>query len=821
MELLRKHAKIAINMYSENLDLNLLKEFKMEEIAQCYEKIEKSQINKKIYEDYTTIQREMIRNTETIEYLVRLDEEGIETIKVKDLIEVIQENNERLIDYSIDNVIKVMKDTKMNNIVRYIYLKYFIDKIKTNIGKEVIIKNIKYFLTQDNIQIQDLTIEEIQLFISPMLSNYNLIPRQNIKRVYELLVQNEELRKFIHFLYINKLQLPLKIEHYEKINRDIKAIYTSINKISKIIDNENLYRLLLKWINNDCSLYDLKVIEDRIGDVNNAELENAVNSKAGYNNFIFGNKISKLKLDLLDEIKEELVIYAIRNGKTAFLRLIEDNQEVFFNIPYSSILYEKEFYTEYVNINALNIKDLKDLQFMNNCNNYINLLSKGIYTFNEIKTLYDSKNESCYKLYNYLLDLKIDERLLRIKQIINKGSISKHMEDDQIEKLAKKIKIKSLYNWIEQDFKKINNIKPNDVVNLLINYEDVHKFVAEIEDRKELMYVLRNKELVSEYASLKELKNNIEKVDKYWNKLIDIMELSQEFIEKNHIHIKEFLLENGAELALKYYESCSYKNAKEDYKLIVKAELMGEFKKLKYHTDDLKRELDFDLEKYQVEEWTTNNRLENSELEVGEYDDFYSTMILGVEPMTTCLSYRGGAYNHCLLACFDSNKKILYAKVNGKIVARAMLRLTKGAYQNIRKTQSLSFIDLEKDDVGKLENKKEILTIFLEKSYISGISSELKLKIENMFIKISETKAKKMNALLVLSSYYKEYKQDNYIYNNYYMYISKSKAGTQYLDSLEGQATVSDEGQYKSNNFLIWKTKEMEESMLEESTFVA
>ncbi len=32
-------------------------------------------------------------------------------------------------------------------------------------------------------------------------------------------------------------------------------------------------------------------------------------------------------------------------------------------------------------------------------------------------------------------------------------------------------------------------------------------------------------------------------------------------------------------------------------------------------------------------------------------------MILGEYPEKTCLSYRDGGYNKCLLACFDSNKK--------------------------------------------------------------------------------------------------------------------------------------------------------------------
>ena len=72
-----------------------------------------------------------------------------------------------------------------------------------------------------------------------------------------------------------------------------------------------------------------------------------------------------------------------------------------------------------------------------------------------------------------------------------------------------------------------------------------------------------------------------------------------------------------------------------------------------------------------------------------------------------------------------------------------------------------------------------------------------------MFIKLLENKAKKMNALLVLSSAYENEENNNYIVTNYFMYISKSKAGSQYLDSLKGQATISDEGQYRKNKFMI------------------
>ena len=150
-------------------------------------------------------------------------------------------------------------------------------------------------------------------------------------------------------------------------------------------------------------------------------------------------------------------------------------------------------------------------------------------------------------------------------------------------------------------------------------------------------------------------------------------------------NIKEFLLNNNAELAYEYYisQNTEQQNA---FTLIIKAVIMGEFQKLKYHTDDLEKEIDYKLEGHQIKEWAENNtELNELNYNIKEYDDFYHTMILGEYPKRTCLNYKGGGYNSCLLACFDSNKKILYAKINGKIVARAMVRLTKGSYNKVKK----------------------------------------------------------------------------------------------------------------------------------------
>ena len=181
-------------------------------------------------------------------------------------------------------------------------------------------------------------------------------------------------------------------------------------------------------------------------------------------------------------------------------------------------------------------------------------------------------------------------------------------------------------------------------------------------------------------------------------------------------------------------------------------------------------------------------------------------MIPGEYPKKTCLSYISGGYNNCLLACFDSNKKILYAKINDKIVARAMVRLTKGTYNmEDANSKSLQFIDVESNTAIINEKRDEKLTLFLERPYISGITEDEEKKVQELFIQLLKAKAKKMNALLVLSRSYMLQADEQFVSSRYYMYISKSKSSSQYLDSLSGQATVTDEGQYKENSFLIWK----------------
>lgn len=199
--------------------------------------------------------------------------------------------------------------------------------------------------------------------------------------------------------------------------------------------------------------------------------------------------------------------------------------------------------------------------------------------------------------------------------------------------------------------------------------------------------------------------------------------------------------------------------------------------------------------------------LSEAGMDVREYDDFFSTMCLGIQPQRTCLSYIDGAYNQCLLSAFDSNKKVLYVSLDGRIVGRAFLRLTKGRLTGSTAKggdSDFNFVDLE--DIAASRHMKsselEELTLFLERPYISGVGPEQEKQVYELLIELACAKADDLGTTLVLSRDYHPVKQ-NFTQTLFDIYISKSKAGEQYLDSLDGPASVSAEGSYKANSFLV------------------
>ncbi|MFR0985256.1 MAG: hypothetical protein ACLSFZ_00620 [Frisingicoccus sp.] len=265
-----------------------------------------------------------------------------------------------------------------------------------------------------------------------------------------------------------------------------------------------------------------------------------------------------------------------------------------------------------------------------------------------------------------------------------------------------------------------------------------------------------------------------------------------------------------------------YSNNKADMekaRRLVTAEIMGRFLELKYHRDDLEKEIDFKVTDRQKTIWMQKERLgDENGIAVWEEDALLPVMQIGEVPVGTCMSYLTGNHKHCLLSCFDSNKKLIFASVQGKVVFRAILRLTKGCYvhkdgENGR--QEIEFVDILEEDQrhGQEDDRKrgKAGSVF-GTPVLCRVVSEQEDEVMEKVLKLTEQKAKKLGAELAVSVDYKGHLRENegYVMSSFYLYISKSKNGSQYLDSLGGNATVSDSGSYRRNKFFV-KAKEQKE----------
>ena len=237
---------------------------------------------------------------------------------------------------------------------------------------------------------------------------------------------------------------------------------------------------------------------------------------------------------------------------------------------------------------------------------------------------------------------------------------------------------------------------------------------------------------------------------------------------------------------------------------IVQAELMGQFYKLKYFAGDLKQEIHYPIQEAREDVWKQNLSLTRLGLMAKEVDDFYHTIRMGELPHFTCLSCYQGSQRDCLLAAFDSNKKIILVYKDESVVARACLRLTKGSFQQ-PSTLNFEFADLSKEDVPTGSHAySEKLVLFLEHIYTSGLKKSEETAAKEMVVALATQKAEELDAVAVLSNQYRGcYPSGRYVSAPIYIYISKSKNGRQYLDSLGGAAVTLAEEQYKQESFLV------------------
>ena len=737
----------------------------------------------------------MMEDPETITYLGILKKEGCELNAYRFQRILLDAGIDKVSDFSYEQVKAVYFDPLVTDGTAYSYMKYYGEQNVSKEEKEQLVKSIA--MCTDVLDFENVGEKDRMLLVNPVFSSELLLDLlENVNNLK--ILQDQDLMELVNTLAGYEAEIrSLNQNQFDQMKERPVEILEKLRIVTGYIPKDKLTDGLNLWLWNEALYEDLCKLERAFTD--GADLAEVFYSKVSYVNTLYQNPLSKISLSSLSVEKSELLLYAITQKKKAFLNLINEEPELFYDLPNASMLLKKEMYQEYINLNTLNRKNLKDSADLILSNDRFELLAKREHTFEELKLLCTAK-EALIRLYEQLT-CKCDERLMVLRELIKRECVPYSFWKGQIEPLAAALSEKPLSRWIREDFRNISDLSYGTALWLLVYREQLKGMEKEITMEQQALYLLKDLVLVKECDSLSELKEKLILGDVSWGLLKEKLSFSEEFVQNNAARIGNFLFVGGAEIMETFLERQPSKI--EEIRRLVTAELLGKFDELKYPSGDLMREIDFEVSEEAEKEWKKDRTFTRGNLVLKEETGLLPVMQIGEIPSYSCLSYRSGLNSDCLLSCFDSNKKFFFIRKNGQVVFRAMIRLTKGSYVGDRMRKKIQFADLSGAGKPKEEEGEE-LVLFLERYYEKKLTDEELDQAVNFAITAAKEKAKKLGARLVLSCYYQDdVKTKEYIKSNYYLYISKSKNGSQYLDSLYGEASVSDSGDYSSNIFLL------------------
>ena len=743
----------------------------------------------------------MMEDPETITYLGNLKKEGCELNAYRFQRILLDAGTDKVSDFSYEQVKAVYFDPLVTDGTAYSYMKYYGEQNVSKEEKEQLVKSIA--MCMDVLDFEKAGEKDRMLLVNPVFSSellLNLLENVNNLKI----LQDQDLMELVNTLAGYEAEIrSLNQKQFDQMKERPVEILEKLRIVTRYIEKENLTDGLNLWLWNEALYEDLCKLERAFTD--GAEPAEVFSGKVSYVNTLYQNPVSKISLSSLSEEKSEILLYAITQKKKAFLNLINEEAELFYDLPNASMLLKKEVYQEYINLNTLNRKNLKDSADLILSRDRFELLAKREHTFEELKLLCTAK-EAVIELYEHLT-CKSDERLLVLRELIKRECVPHSFWEGQIEPLAAALSKKPLSRWIREDFWNIPDLSYGTALWLLVYREQLKGMEKEITMEQQALYLLKDLALVKECDSLSELKEKLILGDVSWRLLKEKLSFSEEFVQNNAARIGNFLFVGGAEIMETFLERQPSKI--EEIRRLVTAELLGKFDELKYPSGDLMREIDFEVSEEAEKEWKIDRTFTSKNLVLKEETGLLPVMQIGEVPSYSCLSYRSGLNSDCLLSCFDSNKKFFFIRKNGQVVFRTMIRLTKGSYVGDRMRKKIQFADLSGAGKPKEEEGEESV-LFLERYYEKNLTNEEMDQAVYLVFVAAKEKAKKLGARLVLSCYYQDdVKTKEYIKSNYYLYISKSKNGSQYLDSLYGEASVSDSGDYSSNIFLL-ENKEQE-----------
>lgn len=572
---------------------------------------------------------------------------------------------------------------------------------------------------------------------------------------------------------VNKVYLHEK--GYAKQAEDIAAI---LSKFKGLFDSEEFEEDIKQDFFR--RLYDIDHQEKTLSEykryiMKHLDKDAVKNSLWGINSFLSactGNKYEKLMKEIDSGSYSHIEAFARKcliNNKTACLRLMQDNLKEFAKLPINSILFSNEFW-QLCNMNTLTIKDLQKLQkykYLYTTNNIdLSLFYNHTYTFPEFLSI-SLKNRKLIEIYNSLdPSMRVDEKLRRIRQLFHESIRMDNFPEDLISAVAKTLSKEPLSDYINRH----SYLKETASISDFLYLESIESYnpglkevINEITGRIDILAVVNNynnpklKEL-----GLKDFKNAYVSLDEDSAWLKEELPIPEEH-QKSFL---EFCLQGNASVTKSYYDD-QYEKGQKNVLLLAKAAVYGKLDEVKY--ENFNAEIGFTLTGDQKEVWKENSKKQQYGLKATENTDFESCMKIGAVPTWTCMNYKSGQYNECLLSVFDANKKVLYVDKGSKCVARAIMRLTKMSDTAVNKT--LSFRDVA-EDAAMESGSDEKLVIFLERMYFSHLTNAEIIQVRKLLYDLAEAKATALGAKILVAQDYEDIAEEKLLKKLQQMFIS-------------------------------------------------
>ena len=554
----------------------------------------------------------------------------------------------------------------------------------------------------------------------------------------------------------------------------------------------------------------LKGFLQNISEFSTDEMLNAVATNACFLAVCTGNRYTKLinriyeSEDGSDDLAN-IALMAIKEHKKSFLRLMEEHLDLFLKLPLNSIFYyySDKFWT-LCNVNTLQKTDIETLLKKDKEDKYIYTRNNadleylnGTFTFGELAVL-SLQPAWIRKIYSSLdSSMKVDEKLRRIRQLFHGNITGNNFSSEACEAASRALSDESFEQYCNR--RRIEHESKNDMFHLMVKEKEDSEIVRLADSAKtgmDVTIILRNllkPELFD--LGLEKFKLAFTDLDEDSKWLKEQLEIPEKYAES----FMNFCLKGNASIVHDYYEDQGYNHTQqsENILLLAKAEIYGKLDEVKFQ--NFQSEIGFPVTDTLESIWRENLSIANGKIKTSEYTDFQSSMEIGVKPARTCMHYADGMYNECLLATFDANKKVVYVTENGEFIGRALMRLTKCSdSKNPKEASSLHFTDVEKGDT----DSNEKLILFLERCYKNGFSGKKGDCIFEALYDLAKEKAEKLGVELVLAPDYGCIALKNgYRRKSSYIYVSRSKNGNQYLDSLGGNCEKG--GYYVSGNFFF------------------